>query len=132
MDKEIVSLLKASLDKAEDKLETAEMLLKTKKYADAVSRAYYAAFHAAKAVLLTEGLSTNTHHGLMNLFGLHFVKTGKVGKKFGKYLNNLKDDRENSDYDIFSVIDAKVAEAAIKEAKEFVAEMQRYLKVFTK
>ena len=132
MDKEIVSLLKASLDKAEDKLETAEMLLKTKKYADAVSRAYYAAFHAAKAVLLTEGLSTNTHHGLMNLFGLHFVKTGKVGKKFGKYLNNLKDDRENSDYDIFSVIDAKVAEVAIKEAKEFVAEMQRYLKVFTK
>ena len=61
----------------------AEKLLKSGDYEDSVSRAYYAVFHAAQGVLLTEGLAAATHQGLMNLFGLHMVKTGKLDKKFG-------------------------------------------------
>ena len=75
MDKQTVSLIQGSLEKAKDKLRVAESLLKEGAYDDAVSRAYYSSFHATQAILLTEGLTASTHRGLVNLFGLHLVKT---------------------------------------------------------
>lgn len=129
MDKKTLSLIKGYLDKSKGKLVVAKSLLKSKSYEDAVSRAYYAAFHAVQALLLTEGLSAHTHHGVVTLFGLHFVKTGKFDRKFGKYLINLRDERENGDYEIFSVIDEEIAKESLKEAGEFVEEAKRYLTV---
>ena len=128
MDEKIRILLKGHLDKSREKLGAAEILLKEKRFEDAVSRAYYAAFHAAQAVLLTEGLTASTHQGVVNLFGLRLVKTGKLASKFGKFLSNLKDDRENGDYEIFSGIDRETAEEAFREASEFVNEAEKYLK----
>ena len=85
MDKRTSSLLQGSLDKSREKLRVAEHLLASSAYDDAVSRAYYSAFHAAQAVLLTEGLTATTHQGLVNLFGLHLVKTGKLPKELGNF-----------------------------------------------
>ena len=42
-------------------------------------------------------------------------------------LNNLKDDRESGDYDLYSGIDRAVAENAVREAREFLTEVERYL-----
>ncbi|MEW5817169.1 MAG: HEPN domain-containing protein [Spirochaetota bacterium] len=47
MDKTTEELLKGYLEKAEKKLNVAKTLLKSEDYEDAVSRAYYAVFHAA-------------------------------------------------------------------------------------
>ena len=127
MDKKVVELVKGYIEKADEKLKVAEKLFQDKNYDDAVSRAYYAAFHSASALLLTEGLSADTHSGLVNLFGLHFVKTGKIEKKFGRFLANLKDDRESGDYEIFSTIDETVAKTAVSEARDFVAKIRQEL-----
>ncbi|OGC25020.1 hypothetical protein A2291_01735 [candidate division WOR-1 bacterium RIFOXYB2_FULL_42_35] len=127
MDKETKSLIKAYIEKAQEKLKTAAGLVKDGSYDDAVSRAYYSAFHAASALLLTEGLATETHRGLLNIFGLHFVKTGKIDKKFARFLSNLKDDREAGDYEAFSTIDKQVAEKALGEATEFLKEIEKIL-----
>jgi uncharacterized protein (UPF0332 family) len=81
---------------------------------------------------LTEGLSANTHQGVLNLFGLHFVKTGKFDNRFGRMLSNLKDDRENGDYEIYSAIDRETAQKAIVEAEEFLKETKRYLAKYLK
>ena len=130
LDEKILSLVRGYLEKAEEKLRVAEELLKSEHWDDAVSRAYYSAFHAAQAVLLTEGLTADTHQGLVNLFGLHLVKTGKLEKKFGKCLANLKDECENGDDEIYSAIDQETATPAVREAKEFLTEMKRYLRRF--
>jgi len=42
-------------------------------------------------------------------------------------LNNLKDNRESGDYDLYSGIDRAVAENAVREAREFLTEVERYL-----
>ena len=131
LDKETQTLIQGYLTKSEEKLKAAHVLQKNRNFDDAVSRAYYAAFHAAQAVLLTEGLRAETHQGLVNLFGLHFVKTGKLDKKFGKFLANLKDDRENGDYEIYSAIDEESARLAVKEAREFLKAMKHYLAKYT-
>ena len=119
MDKETSSLIKGYIEKAKDKLKIAASLLDDGAYDDAVSRAYYAAFHATSAVLLTEGLSTDTHRGLINLFGLHFIKTNKIGKKYGRYLSNLKDDRETAT-SLFRLINL-ITEKMIAEPREIDA-----------
>lgn len=122
------ALINGYIEKAEKKLGVAEKLLKSDDYEDAVSRAYYAVFHAAQALLLTEGQRAESHKGVVTLFGLLFVKTGKFSRNLGKYLANLKDNRESGDYEVFSYIDRETAETAIAEAKEFLNEGKLYLK----
>lgn len=127
MDEAVRKLVEGYLQKAENKLKVAEKLLVTGDYEDAVSRAYYAVFHATQALLLTEGQKAESHKGAITLFSLLFVKTGKFGRNFGKYLANLKDDRESGDYEVFSYIDMETTDTAINEAKEFLKEAKTYL-----
>ena len=127
MDPTTEQLIKSYISKAENKLAVAQRLYDSKDYEDSVSRAYYAVFHASQALLLTEGQKAETHKGVVTLFGLFFVKTGKFSKELGKYLSNLKDDRESGDYELFSFIDEETAMTALKEAKEFLKETKSYL-----
>ncbi|KAA0246288.1 MAG: HEPN domain-containing protein [Ignavibacteriales bacterium] len=103
MDSTTEKIIKSYINKAENKLSVAQKLYDSKDYEDSVSRAYYAVFHASQALLLTEGEKAETHKGVVTLFGLLFVKTGKFSKEFGKYLSNLKDDRESGDYEVFFI-----------------------------
>ena len=61
------------------------------------------------------------------MFGLLLVRTGKLEKKWGKFLSNLKDDRESGDYDALSFIDEPTARLAVHEAEEFVTTAERYV-----
>ena len=130
MDKSTQELIRGYLAKAEEKLGVVDRLLAQNDFEDAVSRAYYAAFYAAQALLLSEGLETRSHGGLVALVGLHFVKTGKLDKKFGRYLSNLMEDRQQSDYNLFSGMEKQDAEQSLEEASAFVAEIRRQLSVY--
>ncbi|MBF0456648.1 MAG: HEPN domain-containing protein [Nitrospirae bacterium] len=123
-DKELV---KGYVQKAQKKLEVAKRLFTNGDYEDSVSRSYYAVFHAAQGLLLTEGEHASTHKGVLTLFSLLFVKTGRFMKNLGKYLSNLKDDRESGDYEIFSYIDEDTADTALREAEEFINQTILYL-----
>ena len=127
MDKVQRELIAGYLAKARAKLRVARELLEHREWDDVVSRAYYAAFHAAQAVLLTEGQQADTHRGLVTLFGLLLVRTGKFDKKWGRFLSNLKDDRETGDYEPVSYLDEETARRALVEAEEFVNVVEHYL-----
>ena len=127
MDRAQRELVRGYLDKAKSKVRVAGELLAKGEWDDAVSRAYYAAFHAAQAALLTEGQQGGTHKGVVTLFGLLLVKTGKFDRKWGKMLSNLKDDRETSDYEVLSYMDEETARRAVQEATEFVKQVDGYL-----
>ena len=128
MREEVRRLVEAYLEKAWRKLDVAQRLLKSEDWEDAVSRAYYAAFHAAQALLLTEGEEAKTHRGVVTLFSLLFVKTGRLPRHLGKFLANLRDERESGDYEVLSWVDRETAERAVKEAEEFLKEAEHYLK----
>jgi len=40
----------------------------------AANRLYYACYYAASALLIKNGITAHTHSGVINQFGLHFVK----------------------------------------------------------
>lgn len=82
------------LESAEDRLKAARLLAEQQLYADAVSRAYYAVFQAARAVLATKQLDSRKHSGIIGLFNQHFVKTGILPKDYGKILKSARDLRQ--------------------------------------
>ncbi|MBS3907683.1 MAG: HEPN domain-containing protein [Syntrophaceae bacterium] len=127
MEPKTKDLIVIQIEKSNEKLKAARVLLKEGFVDDAISRAYYSMFHAASAVLFAEGITVESHSALKTMFGLHFVKTGKIDKKYGRWLNKLKDERENGDYDIFTSFDCKDAGDDIKEAEKFLEEMKKYL-----
>lgn len=128
MDKKTQALLQGYLAKSDEKLRSAASLMKAGYHGDAVSRAYYAVFHAAQAALLTVGEQADTHRGLVALFGLLLIKTGKIEARYGRFLANLKDDREQSDYEVFAQIDRAMARRAIREARSFVRRIARLIR----
>jgi uncharacterized protein len=114
-------LVKGHIEKANQKLAVARRLLDSGDYDDSVSRAYYAAFHGARALLVSAGQSPSTHQGVVTLFHLLFVKTGRIAREMAKCLTNLKDDRESVDYELFADYDEKDARNAVSEAERFVS-----------
>ena len=120
-------LIEAYMDKARQKLGVARRLRDSRDHEDAVSRAYYAAFHAVKALLASAGEQPRTHHGAVTLFNLLFVKTEKMSKRTGRFFANLKDDRESADYELFSYADADTARLAVEEAQSIITEAASYL-----
>lgn len=124
---EIAEHVRAAFARARDKLAVAKHVLAAGYPADAVSPAYYAAYHAAEAALLVEGDEPRTHEGLKSLFGLRFVKTGRLPEELASILRELKDERQNGDYSIFPAITVAEAERAVASAGRFVAALEAFL-----
>ena len=69
-------ILRDRLAKARQDLRTARLNMEAGAYDGAANRAYYSAFHAARALLGSQGLITRKHSGVLSLFELHFAKGG--------------------------------------------------------
>lgn len=71
---------------AEEMLADAKLLYEQKRYMSAASRAYYAIFHAVKALLNQVGQSCQSHGGAISRFGQYVVNTGLMDKDFQNFL----------------------------------------------
>ena len=90
--------LTVETEKGEASLRAADLCLQARLYDDAVSRAYYGAFHFVQALLLSEGLESKTHAGAHDLFYLHFVRGGRITRHVAKLFSGLQRYREQADY----------------------------------
>ena len=87
----------------------------------AVSRAYYAAFHWALALLLLKGLQPKTHRGVIQLLQLHYAEPGHISTDVATALGQLETYRELSDYNAKATFDATRATSEIQRAEKFIA-----------
>lgn len=120
MTKEYREEIEANLQRSRDSILAAEKLWKESYYDFAASRAYYAAFYAATALLLSEGLEFSKHSGIIAAIHQQFVKNGKLDKKFGKDLNWLFELRGVGDYGETLHVSKDNAKRALQTAKEFL------------
>ena len=100
MEEKVKIRIKEELETAKRRLEAAKLLFEKDMIEDAVNRAYYVFFHAAKAMLNVLGYDAKTHSGLISEFGLRIIKTELLDKKFGQYFRRAFEMRESSDYEI--------------------------------
>jgi len=115
------------IEKAERSLEAARLLLNRGDYDFAVSRAYYAMFYCAKAMLLTRGITTKKHSSTISLFCEKFVKSGEFSEELASYLIDAFRKRQIGDYDVFIMPTKGEAEDLINKADLFVKEVRNWL-----
>lgn len=115
------------LSKAADKLAAAERDLAAGACAEAVSRAYYAVFHAMCAALATRGLSFSSHAQTIGAFNREFVRTGVFAPHVTRIVQQLFDDRHTADYDWLNDIESAVACEDVAAATRLVEECRRYV-----
>jgi uncharacterized protein (UPF0332 family) len=119
------------LVRARKSLRSAHLLLDEELFEDAVSRAYYAVLHSAKAALIVVGESSKSHKGVRILFGLKLVNTGKLEKMYARILTAEQEDREIGDYDIDIEIEEDRARCRVEDAGKFVMRIEQFLKSIT-
>lgn len=116
-----------ALAAAQADIEVSEMMLQTGYYGQAVSRAYYAMFYCATALLESRQLNFSKHHAVIGAFGREFALTGQVKKELHRYIIDAEEDRCKADYDIMLNLPKETAQKHLDRARLFLAEAQRYL-----
>jgi uncharacterized protein (UPF0332 family) len=110
----------ANLQRAEASIRAAKELASKSYYDFVASRAYYAAFYAATALLLSKELEFSRHSGVIASIHQRFVKTGKLDKRHGKDLNWLFELRGVGDYGATIHVSQQDAVRAIEIAEDFL------------
>lgn len=119
--------IESLLERSERYLKSAEILLNDSDYESCVSRAYYAMFFSAEALLLTKELTFSSHKGVLTGLGEHFIKTSKLPKEMGKSLHRAFEKRQLGDYEFTFVISNDEAREILEDAKLFLATVKDYL-----
>lgn len=112
-------VVREELARAEEELRAAEALLAVHLPRVAVTRAYFAVFHMARALLYSGDLEPRIHEGVLHLVSLHFVRTGKVSVEQGRVLARLQKYRGEADYGDAFVIDDDAAREDLEAARAF-------------
>lgn len=112
---------------AEERLHSSKVLLEAGSYKDSIGRSYYAMFTAVRALLAMEGQDFPKHAGVIAYFQKEFVKTGKVDRKYFKYISQAFQIRNNTDYADFFIVSAQDAKEQYEKAKEFLKVIVKYL-----
>ena len=108
------------LQRATQSFEDAMILAENGRWNSVVNRLYYACFYAVIALLLKNDIETQSHDGSRNQFGLIFVKSGLIDKKYGKLYSKLFDLRQKGDYGDLYDYDKETVEPLIKETSTFI------------
>ena len=116
------------LAKAERSIQGAEVLFQRGLYDFSVSRAYYAMFYVAEALLLSKGLSFSTNRGVIAAFGEYFAKPNLLDPTFHGHLIAASEKRQIGDYAFEKKITAEDAQLQIDRAKAFLQAARDWLR----
>lgn len=94
-------IIEYRIQKSRDLLDEIRFLIDNGFANTAISRMYYACYHAISALLFNYTIDTKTHRGLRLQFNNHFVKTGKINIEKAKVFAMIYERRQESDYDDF-------------------------------
>ncbi|MDP2896210.1 MAG: HEPN domain-containing protein [bacterium] len=119
--------VQALLERAQESIDAANALVARGFFHFGASRAYYAMFYCAQALLLSRGKSFSRHSAVIAAFGREFAKPRLLDPKFHLYIRKALDVRQIADYDATRTTSKQTAEQTIARAKEFLEGAQAYL-----
>jgi uncharacterized protein (UPF0332 family) len=116
------------LKKAESRLEVAEELLKSRRYEDSVSRAYYCVLNCARAALALKDSYPRTHEGTLRMFGELYLKGEGWPRTMGSNFSRLKALRDKAEYSSAIEATRQDAEWSRQVAADFLRETKSRLR----
>lgn len=117
----------ALLEKAKRSIRNAEKTMGDGDLDFAASRAYYAMFYVADALLGEKDMHFSKHSGVHGAFAQHFVKTGEFDAKFQRWLVSSFNQRMLGDYGTAPEFNEEDVQEIIEQAREFLQAAQTYL-----
>lgn len=119
--------VQALVEKARESLEVAHGLVRDEHFDFAASRAYYAMFYVAVALLYHRGKTYNKHSAVISGFGREYAKPGRLDAKFHRWLIDAQDFRNIGDYGIKIHVSEEQAKLVCEWADEFIGAADAFL-----
>lgn len=114
------------LERAQECLNEAEVLLASDLYLGVANRAYYSIFDCARALLYQENISAKTHQGVHTKFNELFILPGKLDSRYNELLSTVFQMRQLADYDVDGALTRQDAEFTLESAREFLARTNHF------
>jgi uncharacterized protein (UPF0332 family) len=115
------------IERADTACREGGLLTEQHSYGGTANRYYYAAFHAARALLATRNVDAARHAGVIALFQQHFVKSGDFPADVARALPRSFEKRLSSDYSDFVAISAAEVKRVRTEVHAFVGACRQFL-----
>lgn len=119
------SLVDKELKVALDDLAESKDRFKNERYKYATIDAYYATFHAARALLFSKGYRERSHYALYIAIEALFVETGILEKRYSHILKDSMSLREDANYG--GEFSKDGASLSINNADEFINKAKEIL-----
>lgn len=117
--------VKYRMDSSFKAYEAAKLMAENGFWNSAVNRLYYSVFYVVNALLVQNEIYANSHSGTRSQFSMHFIKSGKLDKKFGKLLTELYDWRQKGDYGNIFDYSAESVEPMFELVYEMICELEK-------
>jgi uncharacterized protein (UPF0332 family) len=116
-----------SLHQARDWLSEAEKNLEAEALRSAISSAYLAVFHSARAVLFRDGVREKSHY-CIGLYLQKYVEDGTLEEEWTMLFDRIRSVRHADQYSFMALPTEEEVQASIDLAERFIERMERLLK----
>lgn len=118
---------KYRIERAKEDLEAARLLFDSGNYRIANNRAYYAIFHAMRAVLVFDNFDSSKHSGIIAEFRRKYIKEGVFPTEMSKMIGSAFMIRNASDYDDMFLASKSETEEQIRNAEYIWQTLAEYV-----
>ena len=119
------------INRAKEDLDAAHLLFDTGNYRIANNRAYYAIFHALRAVLVFDNFDSSKHSGIIAEFRRRYIKEGIFPTEKKKMIGSAFTIRNASDYDDMFIASRDDTEEQIANAEYIYKLLRTYISNIT-
>ena len=124
---EKIILIKYRLERADESLKAAQIMLKNDMFTSAMNRIYYSMFYSIQALLVISETAFSKHGQIKGFFNREFIKTGIFPKDFGRLFNTVFEYRQKFDYVDLIIPEKELISDSIIIAKRFNDRILQYL-----
>ncbi|WP_207536038.1 HEPN domain-containing protein [Desertivirga arenae] len=116
----LIDLVATLLFEAEERIQWSEEAFAKSDYSDAIYHAYTGFINSAKALLVSEGVKTNTQAGIVKDFDEKLVATGKVAlpSSFDELVYQLNQNEPTKEFAQYYLEQSKLFNQQLKEFRE--------------
>lgn len=115
------------LQKSEEALQAAKIMLDKQMLSFAMNRVYYSLYYAVQALLAQQGVAFAKHGQVKGYFNREFIKAGKLPKDIGRFYNKAFEYRQKFDYVDFVSPDQSMVSEYIGTARNIISQIKQYL-----
>jgi len=124
---DIQTLISYRMQRAEESLHAAEIMLQNQMFTFAMNRIYYSMFYAVQAALALDGVSFSKHGQVKAYLNKELIKTGILPIGLGRLYNKAFEYRQKFDYVDFAKPLPETVVAYLKDARQFVAALAEHI-----